>query len=145
MGVIKVYFFFFQAEDGIRDYKVTGVQTCALPISRVVRAAVPGAAVVLQVLDGVDAPDQRDGELAERRPDEIELPQGERAPDLRRLLSLEPGVDGQLALALERDALAVQAAGEDHPAQQLSELLGREPDVGVADRGAVGREDAYGL
>src|SRR5256885_3577819 len=24
---------FFQAEDGIRDYKVTGVQTCALPIS----------------------------------------------------------------------------------------------------------------
>src|SRR2546426_7144354 len=29
-------FFFFQAEDGIRDYKVTGVQTCALPISAVV-------------------------------------------------------------------------------------------------------------
>src|ERR1039457_4295061 len=26
------WFFFFQAEDGIRDYKVTGVQTCALPI-----------------------------------------------------------------------------------------------------------------
>src|SRR5256885_6972300 len=26
-------YFFFQAEDGIRDYKVTGVQTCALPIS----------------------------------------------------------------------------------------------------------------
>src|SRR5256885_8204143 len=26
--------FFFQAEDGIRDYKVTGVQTCALPILR---------------------------------------------------------------------------------------------------------------
>src|SRR3989454_4867802 len=29
------FFFFFQAEDGIRDYKVTGVQTCALPISSV--------------------------------------------------------------------------------------------------------------
>src|SRR2546426_9042454 len=28
-----IIFFFFQAEDGIRDYKVTGVQTCALPIS----------------------------------------------------------------------------------------------------------------
>src|SRR5258708_36495028 len=27
-------FFFFQAEDGIRDDLVTGVQTCALPISR---------------------------------------------------------------------------------------------------------------
>src|SRR5256885_9506138 len=30
------HFFFFQAEDGIRDYKVTGVQTCALPISPVI-------------------------------------------------------------------------------------------------------------
>src|SRR5688572_32226042 len=28
----KSYFFFFQAEDGIRDLTVTGVQTCALPI-----------------------------------------------------------------------------------------------------------------
>src|SRR5256885_6947261 len=27
------FFFFFQAEDGIRDYKVTGVQTCALPVA----------------------------------------------------------------------------------------------------------------
>src|SRR2546429_2331765 len=27
-------FFFFQAEDGIRDVAVTGVQTCALPICR---------------------------------------------------------------------------------------------------------------
>src|SRR2546422_7068683 len=29
-----VSFFFFQAEDGIRDVAVTGVQTCALPISQ---------------------------------------------------------------------------------------------------------------
>ena len=29
---VSLVFFFFQAEDGIRDYKVTGVQTCALPI-----------------------------------------------------------------------------------------------------------------
>src|SRR5215204_5918838 len=29
------FFFFFQAEDGIRDHCVTGVQTCALPISHV--------------------------------------------------------------------------------------------------------------
>src|SRR5205823_8653178 len=32
-----LYFFFFQAEDGIRDKLVTGVQTCALPISRLLR------------------------------------------------------------------------------------------------------------
>src|SRR5256885_11021656 len=35
-------FFFFQAEDGIRDYKVTGVQTCALPISRADNFSVVG-------------------------------------------------------------------------------------------------------
>src|SRR2546429_6564165 len=29
-----MFIFFFQAEDGIRDVAVTGVQTCALPISR---------------------------------------------------------------------------------------------------------------
>src|SRR5256885_4550384 len=34
-SVMCLFFFFFQAEDGIRDYKVTGVQTCALPISGV--------------------------------------------------------------------------------------------------------------
>src|SRR3989475_6650672 len=31
--LINCFFFFFQAEDGIRDLTVTGVQTCALPIS----------------------------------------------------------------------------------------------------------------
>src|SRR5207253_7158695 len=31
--VLLFFFFFFQAEDGIRDGHVTGVQTCALPIS----------------------------------------------------------------------------------------------------------------
>src|SRR3989440_371675 len=35
------FFFFFQAEDGIRDLIVTGVQTCALPISPVVGVATP--------------------------------------------------------------------------------------------------------
>src|SRR5256884_1203498 len=30
--ITYVFFFFFQAEDGIRDVAVTGVQTCALPI-----------------------------------------------------------------------------------------------------------------
>src|SRR2546423_14173850 len=40
-------FFFFQAEDGIRDKLVTGVQTCALPISR---ALVPGVVADLVAL-----------------------------------------------------------------------------------------------
>src|SRR2546422_4019057 len=33
MGLTRTSFFFFQAEDGIRDVAVTGVQTCALPIA----------------------------------------------------------------------------------------------------------------
>src|SRR2546429_4591656 len=37
-----VFFFFFQAEDGIRDVAVTGVQTCALPISSSIRKFLPG-------------------------------------------------------------------------------------------------------
>src|SRR5690606_40213422 len=32
LTLISLFFFFFQAEDGIRDFHVTGVQTCALPI-----------------------------------------------------------------------------------------------------------------
>src|SRR2546427_4773222 len=33
VSIFQSCFFFFQAEDGIRDLTVTGVQTCALPIS----------------------------------------------------------------------------------------------------------------
>ena len=32
---VDFIFFFFQAEDGIRDHCVTGVQTCALPICNI--------------------------------------------------------------------------------------------------------------
>src|SRR2546429_9896165 len=42
------FFFFFQAEDGIRDVAVTGVQTCALPISGGERQRVALARAVLQ-------------------------------------------------------------------------------------------------
>src|SRR5438445_5312516 len=35
--VVFFFFFFFQAEDGIRDIGVTGVQTCALPISDILK------------------------------------------------------------------------------------------------------------
>src|SRR5215510_13686230 len=44
------FFFFFQAEDGIRDGHVTGVQTCALPIS-------PGTLAAAE--SGPAPPDQR--------------------------------------------------------------------------------------
>src|SRR5438093_7297005 len=40
------FIFFFQAEDGIRDWSVTGVQTCALPIYRVVVRGLGGSALL---------------------------------------------------------------------------------------------------
>ena len=46
------FFFFFQAEDGIRDYDVTGVQTCALPISSFRRPEVMGHWFRRNWLDG---------------------------------------------------------------------------------------------
>src|SRR5215217_91069 len=45
-----VVFFFFQAEDGIRDIGVTGVQTCALPISGCSTAATQAEPVTAQEL-----------------------------------------------------------------------------------------------
>src|SRR2546430_1577014 len=50
---MKMRFFFFQAEDGIRDLTVTGVQTCALPISvhRVHAVAVRDGEVVAEAGD----------------------------------------------------------------------------------------------
>src|SRR5690606_39629654 len=69
-------FFFFQAEDGIRDFHVTGVQTCALPICGV-RAlpennAVPGRValqadgVFQQVPDGARLPRQYERAVVQR-------------------------------------------------------------------------------
>src|SRR3712207_8180624 len=57
--------FFFQAEDGIRDIGVTGVQTCALPIWRVEHLPVPVLACPLGV---VVAGDLRDLLLAHAGP-----------------------------------------------------------------------------
>src|SRR5256886_10513334 len=46
------YVFFFQAEDGIRDLAVTGVQTCALPICRTIKAIGQAARGKIEALLG---------------------------------------------------------------------------------------------
>src|SRR2546430_6166954 len=53
------FFFFFQAEDGIRDLTVTGVQTCALPIlqRRAARAGVPDELAGLEEDPGLTGAD----------------------------------------------------------------------------------------
>src|SRR5262249_58988701 len=59
------FFFFFQAEDGIRDWSVTGVQTCALPIcqtplklSRALEDA--GAPIIGTSPDSIDIAEDRE-------------------------------------------------------------------------------------
>src|SRR6266581_8694444 len=56
-------FFFFQAEDGIRDGRVTGVQTCALPIS--IRTAARRLEAAWLALEAEVAAERRrwDGEI----------------------------------------------------------------------------------
>src|SRR5207302_4554969 len=56
-----LFLFFFQAEDGIRDFHVTGVQTCALPISERLpaRPRILAAAEAAAVQPGRRAADHR--------------------------------------------------------------------------------------
>src|SRR5690606_40994452 len=56
--------FFFQAEDGIRDFHVTGVQTCALPIYH--RAVVPGEVAQRGAGGGQQLDDERRDEVGAR-------------------------------------------------------------------------------
>src|SRR5688500_19861474 len=53
-------FFFFRAEDGIRDYKVTGVQTCALPIFNYSPRRIAFLLGLILSFEGQVAQDERD-------------------------------------------------------------------------------------
>src|SRR5256885_3204083 len=69
-----VLFFFFQAEDGIRDYKVTGVQPCALPISphSCTRRQGQLALLMLGLLDAAEAAIAAMPEGSDKRAAQIE-------------------------------------------------------------------------
>src|SRR2546426_6122640 len=107
-GRDSVFFFFFQAEDGIRDYKVTGVQTCALPIFelRIVEEELdPGRVAGVRELTQRVAP--------ERRPvDDV----------VRRLRRLEHRKAVVMARR-DRDVPDPGALGERHPGRGVE--LGR--------------------
>src|SRR5256885_12990587 len=69
--------FFFQAEDGIRDYKVTGVQTCALPISEAeALAEVAPVAAISQTAPQKHGADDRSGEIDGEEIDESQAAPG---------------------------------------------------------------------
>src|SRR5690606_40137758 len=114
-------FFFFQAEDGIRDFHVTGVQTCALPIS------------VESVL-----PRMKDG----RQAFFLFLPEGE-DPDTIVRKEGAAGFDARLAQAtplsqfffeeLGRDINRNTLDGRARLAERARPLLAQLPDGAFAD------------
>src|SRR6266567_5776791 len=92
MLVCFFFFFFFQAEDGIRDLTVTGVQTCALPISRSAAelgrvGQLPGA------LAGRHGPALLDAVSRSLALGEADLPRVERTPRPPRDTSVEARVE----------------------------------------------------
>src|SRR3989442_4650462 len=68
------FFFFFQAEDGIRDADVTGVQTCALPISRLAHdpERLAGVEPERDVVHGGDDPRAARGDVVRGEVPELE-------------------------------------------------------------------------
>src|SRR5690606_40495233 len=75
------FFFFFQAEDGIRDFHVTGVQTCALPISLVDRGKGLRIAEVSRLRASVERVGHR---IAKRAADRHAFVRPARVRDLER-------------------------------------------------------------
>src|SRR5256885_6715095 len=112
-------FFFFQAEDGIRDYKVTGVQTCALPIflTRIVRYP----------LQSGHAPDGQQGDIAGT--DTI-TPGGERVAELVQDHAGEQGEDERDAVERRRAAARKPVRDPDPRKEQQEGGVHIEADAG---------------
>src|SRR6266481_8691512 len=99
---LKIIVFFFQAEDGIRDGTVTGVQTCALPISGYTAGA--GAPEVARAHHGSVSRQER-AEIEEA------LKAG-RLPAVVATSRLEPGIDmGAVDLVVQVEAPPSVASG----------------------------------
>src|SRR5207302_7239023 len=86
-------FFFFQAEDGIRVFHVTGVQTCALPISITAasppRELSPSVPPVSQRRASTRAPDRRRIEIGRASCRERVESSAEAVPRLRKQITLQ--------------------------------------------------------
>src|SRR5690606_40420202 len=100
--VSMIVFFFFQAEDGIRDFHVTGVQTCALPISDIMN---PGDYDPSSLIAQATAAREAGADLV--------------------VATIHWGVEYQLAPNVEQEAMA-QALAESG---QIDLVVGTHPHV----------------
>src|SRR5256885_6460062 len=110
--------FFFQAEDGIRDYKVTGVQTCALPICRDPQEVVAAHVRRLEALRRAGIV-ERVAEGLWKVPDD--LPEQGRRYDAQRLGGV--AVELKSHLPIERQARVIGATwlrSEEHTSELQS-------------------------
>ena len=108
----------------------------------VVLVGVPGAVVdaaeQAEQVERVDAAAVGDAVLAVGREDVVLRAQGAAGADLRGLLAEQLGPDAELAVALQRGGLGVDAAGEDHVAVEAAQLgLGGEVVVEAPGGGPV--------
>src|SRR5256886_14991826 len=103
-------FFFFQAEDGIRDLTVTGVQTCALPIFGAALAA--GASWQAGLTLGGIAAMSSTAIVSKLLAERLELDTAHGPPGIGMLLFQDPPVVPLLGLlpALDQSAHALGAA-----------------------------------
>src|SRR5207249_1782260 len=118
--------FFFLADDGIRDRNVTGVQTCALPISQLHQLRVPGEAlhlVLLHVAVAAEDVDRLHGDLG-RRLAAVELPGADLGERHRYLPAGEKVGEGEVPHVAEEPVDAREPAlHELEVADRLPELL----------------------
>src|SRR2546430_1560728 len=100
-----IFFFFFQAEDGIRDLTVTGVQTCALPICRLPQSRQQH---VGEIEAGDQEDDDRHAEQHGRDSRDVALARGRRADgetrDRRGREGLVLLFDGERFLEIRRQS-----------------------------------------
>src|SRR6266851_8708844 len=111
------FFFFFQAEDGILDRDVTGVQTCALPIYRRRRARTAPEilrAELLRASDGGAERGPRDESAGHRRVPLVQRLEaiGEPGPRLRPLWPAEGGD------AVAHEAIRCRPRERRHPLER---------------------------
>src|SRR6266850_5470582 len=132
-------FFFFQAEDGIRDYKVTGVQTCALPILRLGSAEVAplrygayGRALSrdLELLRRETVRERRIWEAARSGPGTVE-PGSQAAVEARKKPALQPDFSS-VAKAIDR--LTTAANELDALLDRLQQETSAPPDSAALAR-----------
>src|SRR5260221_7134180 len=83
LWLVFIFFFFFQAEDGIRDHCVTGVQTCALPIYHLLAGQIGGGAI-----RGAGSDQRGDDGTAQQAPEGAEL---DAAAGARPGVGVDPG------------------------------------------------------